>query len=195
MSEDGELVVFVTDENGKKVEDEEGNPVTEIHGFVGQIEQGGVVEDYAYYFTLPSGWKTVNDRGEFENKSQKSKLVIQIAEETMNDNIAKKNRVYKVLTEKSNESENYTVLKNEYDNEKVGKIYTVSFSYDGVSKTSISFENSGNTYQLDLETEREIALEDLEKEAMALIDSIEFKPYAYFENLTDAPTTTEKTAE
>ena len=31
------------------VYDDEGNYVTEIHGFIGQIENNGVIEDYAYY--------------------------------------------------------------------------------------------------------------------------------------------------
>jgi hypothetical protein len=82
------------------------------------------------------------------------------------------------------------VCKNEYDNEKVGKLYAVSFSYNGVVKTTITFENNGNVYQIDLETEREITVEELEKETISLLDSLKFKPYAYYEGLTDAPTTT-----
>ena len=89
LSEDGELVVYATDEDGKKIKDDDGNYVTEIHGFVGQIESDGVVEDYAYYFTLPSGWKTVNDRGEFEKKSKKYTMHININEKTFNDYYAK----------------------------------------------------------------------------------------------------------
>ena len=43
LSEDGELIVHVTDVDGKKVKDDNGEYVTEIQGFVGQIEENGVV--------------------------------------------------------------------------------------------------------------------------------------------------------
>ena len=63
----------VTDADGKKVKDDNGEYETAVQGFIGQIEANGVVEDYAYYFTLPSGWKTVGNGGEFENKLKKVK--------------------------------------------------------------------------------------------------------------------------
>ncbi|MBQ5883181.1 MAG: hypothetical protein IIW72_01480, partial [Clostridia bacterium] len=85
LSEDGELLVYVTDEHGKKVKDDNGEYLTEVHGFIGQIEQDGVVEDYAYYFTLPDGWKFVRDTGDFEKKSKKYSLKITIEDETFND--------------------------------------------------------------------------------------------------------------
>ena len=49
LSEDGELLVYATDENGKKIKDDNGEYVTQIQGFVGQLEEDGVIEDYAYY--------------------------------------------------------------------------------------------------------------------------------------------------
>jgi hypothetical protein len=117
LSEDGELIVYVTDENGKKVKDDNGEFVTEIQGFVGQIEENGVIEDYAYYFTLPDGWKAVNDRGEFENKKTKSTLKIQILEETLDEAVAKIKKVYDALDgQKDKTEEEYKILKNSYDN-------------------------------------------------------------------------------
>lgn len=186
LSEDGELVVYVTDVDGKKVKDDNGEYVTEIQGFVGQIEENGVIEDYAYYFTLPDGWKAVNDRGEFENKKTKSTLKIQILEETLDEAVAKIKKVYDALDgQKDKTEEEYKILKNSYDNKIVNdKINVVTLQYDGETRVTLVFQNSGNTYQFDFSTTRDITVEEAEKETIEFLNSIEFKPYTYFPELT-----------
>ena len=186
LSEDGELVVYVTDVDGKKVKDDNGEYVTEIQGFVGQIEENGVIEDYAYYFTLPDGWKAVNDRGEFENKKTKSTLKIQILEETLDEAVAKIKKVYDALDgQKDKTEEEYKILKNSYDNKIVNdKINVVTLQYDGETRVTLVFHNSGNTYQFDFSTTRDITVEEAEKETIEFLNSIEFKPYTYFPELT-----------
>ena len=187
LSEDGELIVHVTDVDGKKVKDDNGEYVTEIQGFVGQIEENGVVEDYAYYFTLPSGWKTVNDRGEFENKSAKSNLKIQILEDTIEETVDKIEKVYNSLNEQQGKTEEeFKVLKNVYDNNIVnGKINVVTLQHNGETRVTMAFQNSGNTYQFDFSTTRDITLEDAEKETIEFLNSIEFKPFTYFPELIE----------
>jgi hypothetical protein len=186
LSEDGELIVYVTDVDGKKVKDDNGEYVTEIQGFVGQIEENGVIEDYAYYFTLPDGWKAVNDRGEFENKKTKSTLKIQILEETLDEAVAKIKKVYDALDgQKDKTEEEYKILKNSYDNKIVNdKINVVTLQYDGETRVTLVFQNSGNTYQFDFSTTRDITIEEAEKETIEFLNSIEFKPYTYFPELT-----------
>jgi hypothetical protein len=186
LSEDGELIVYVTDVDGKKVKDDNGEYVTEIQGFVGQIEENGVIEDYAYYFTLPDGWKAVNDRGEFENKKTKSTLKIQILEETLDEAVAKIKKVYDALDgQKDKTEEEYKILKNSYDNKIVNdKINVVTLQYDGETRVTLVFQNSGNTYQFDFSTTRDITVEEAEKETIEFLNSIEFKPYTYFPELT-----------
>ena len=44
--------------------------------------------------------------------------------------------------------------------------------------------NSGNTYQFDFSTTRDITVEEAEKETIEFLNSIEFKPYTYFPELT-----------
>lgn len=190
LNEDGELLVYVTDEDGKKVKDAEGNYETEVHGFVGQLENNGVVEDYAYYFTLPDGWKTVNDRGEFENKSKKSTYTVQIVEQTFADCVKKIDRVYKVLTEQSNtEGEISSIIRNNYKNEVVGDtIHTIGIKYTDKVTVTLVFANGENTYQIEFETTRDISVEEAETEAIDMIKGFEFKPYAYYEDLTNATT-------
>ena len=187
LSEDGELIVYVTDVDGKKVKDDNGEYVTEIQGFVGQIEENGVVEDYAYYFTLPSGWKTVNDRGEFENTSTKSNLKIQILEDTIEETVDKIEKVYNSLNEQQGKTEEeFKVLKNDYDNNIVnGKINVVTLQHNGETRVTMAFQNSGNTYQFDFSTTRDITPEDAEKETIEFLNSIEFKPFTYFPELIE----------
>lgn len=187
LTDDGELVVYVTDENGKKIKDSDGNYETQVQGFVGQIENDGVVEDYAYYFTLPDGWKAVNDRGEFEKKSDDSTLQIEILENTLNDARRKLDRVYKSLEG----SEVKELVQNEYDNLKVGsKIYTLCYKTADEVCVAICFTNNDNTYQFTYKTSPDVSVEDAENAVIAIINnSIKFKPYTYYENLTDAPTT------
>ena len=190
LSADGELLVYVTNEDGKKVKDSDGNYETEVHGFVGQLENGGVVEDYAYYYTLPSGWKTVTDKGEFENKSKKATFNVSIENETYTDCVRKIERVYKVLTEQSNtEGEISAILKNEYQNEAIGgKVHTICIKYTEKVAVTLVFANGENTYQVAYETTRDITAEEAESEAIEMLKGFEFKPYAYYEGLTNAPT-------
>ncbi len=187
LNDDGELLVYVTDEDGKKVKDADGNYETEVHGFVGQVENDGVVEDYAYYFTLPDGWETVSDRGEFMNEKTASELEIQILEETMDDCIAKIERTYNALNDYKDKLEtDFIVLKNEYDNEKIaGKVYAITLKHAGEVRVTVAFQNNGNTYQLDFSTTRDITVEEAEKETIDFINSIEFKPYTYYPDLTN----------
>lgn len=189
LSEDGELIVYATDEAGKKIKDDDGNFVTEIHGFVGQMESNGVVEDYAYFFTLPKGWKTVNDRGEFENKGDKATLQIEILESTFADAKRELNRIYDVINEKSVKGSVKDLSKNEYDNLKVGsKIYTLGLETEESVSVSIIFENNKNAYQFTYKTTSGISVEDAEKKVISIInDFIKFKPYTYYPDVTDAP--------
>ena len=181
LSEDGELIVYVTDVDGKKVKDDNGEYVTEIQGFVGQIEENGVIEDYAYYFTLPDGWKAVNDRGEFENKKTKSTLKIQILEETLDEAVAKIKKVYDALDgQKDKTEEEYKILKNSYDNKIVNdKINVVTLQYDGETRVTLVFQNSGNTYQFDFSTTRDITVEEAEKETIEFLHFIQHNPIIF----------------
>lgn len=191
LSEDGELLVYATDEDGKKIKDDNGNYVTEVHGFIGQLESNGVVEDYAYYFTLPNGWKTVNDRGEFENKSKGYKLTISIEEETFNDYFKKSKYVYENLDSSIAEgaenvsSETYWD-EYEYDNIDT-KAYVLSFKIGDFSTVLMFFSSNNNLYVLRLECEGEVDFEVLKSEMVTIFSGLQFKPYAYYEGLTDAP--------
>ncbi len=192
LSEDGELLVYATDEDGKKIKDDEGNYVTEIHGFIGQIENNGVIEDYAYYFTLPNGWKTVSDLGEFENKSKGYKLSIDILEETFNDYFYKSMKLYEginsAIKDGMIDGVPTEVYWDEYEFDNIDtKAYMISFKSGEFSSVVIFFSSNDNLYVLRIEYKGDIDFEDAKSEMLKVFAGLEFKPYVYYEGLTDTP--------
>lgn len=193
LSEDGELLVYVTDENGKKVKDENGEYVTEIHGFIGQIEKNGVVEDYAYYFTLPSGWKTVNDRGVFENKLKKYSLEIRINDKTFNDYYTQLSQFGDAI--KAGEldtTDNELNAQGEwhefqYDNADT-KVYLLMLKVNEKLTATMFFSANNNLYVATLTAPIESDFTEVKDEMIKVYEALEFKPYTYYEDLTDKPT-------
>ena len=198
LSEDGELIVYVTDENGKKIKDDNGEYVTEIHGFIGQIEENGVVEDYAYYFALPSGWKTGEEFGVFENTIKKYNLNIRINDRTFND-------YYKVISKfgdaiKSgalDTADNELNAQGEwhefqYDNVDT-KVYLLMLKSNEKLTATMFFSQSNNLYVLTLRAPIDSDFADVKAEMIKIYEALEFKPYTYYEDLTDAPTESEET--
>ena len=189
LSEDGELLVYVTDADGKKVKDENGEYVTEIRGFVGQIEENGVIEDYAYYFTLPDGWKAVNDRGEFENEGRGVNLKISILEKTYDEYYKTAELIYKELN-----SENYQeekgfkpdILWEEKEIEGIAsKVGFLGVKNDEVLVMAMFFVQNNNMYEIKWETQKEIDLQKAQQGVIEIFNSIEFKPYTYYPELVE----------
>lgn len=190
LSEDGELLVYVTNENGSKVKDDDGEYLTEIHGFIGQIEQDGVVEDYAYYFTIPDGYKSVNDRGEFENKNKDVVLEIKIKEDTFNDYYIISRRFYDELIANNDvETANCEVDWQESDYSGLSsKLYIISLKFEQSLDQTMFFMQNDNLYVISLSNKSGMSIEDGKKELLNVFESIEFKPYTYYEDLSDSVT-------
>ena len=190
LSEDGELLVYVTNENGSKVKDDDGEYLTEIHGFIGQIEQDGVVEDYAYYFTIPDGYKSINDRGEFENKNKDVVLEIKIKEDTFNDYYIISRRFYDELIANNDvETANYEVDWQESDYSGLSsKLYIISLKTEQSLDQTMFFMQNDNLYVISLSNKSGMSIEDGKKELLNVFESIEFKPYTYYEDLSDSVT-------
>lgn len=201
LNADGELLVYVTDADGKKTKDADGNYVTEVHGFIGQIEQNGVVEDYAYYFKLPGGWSTVSDRGEFENKLKNYSLEIEIKEKTFNDYYAKTGQIAKAVT--SPEFNEQTELdwdaewyELDYDDVDT-KVCLLMMKANDTMTSTMFFSESENLYVIQMTSSIDSDFDKIKEEMLGIFEALEFKPYTYYEGLTDAPTeadeeTTEK---
>lgn len=189
LSEDGELLVYATDENGKKIKDDNGEYVTEIQGFVGQIEEDGVIEDYAYYFTLPEGWKAVNDRGEFQSENEKSDLTIRIAKKTYDEYVKTSEQIYTVLNSEEYLKENDVkpdTLWEEVELEGIdSKARFLGISAEGQTVMTLFFVQNNNLYVFNLETQEAAGFKDAKAELLKIFNAIEFKPYTYYPELVE----------
>lgn len=193
-SEDGELLVYVTDENNKIVKDENGVPQTEIHGFIGQIEDvKGVVEDYAYTVALPENWVSTDQKGYFDNKKTEERFNISIVQYTYEDYVKRFKAVYDAALEQSNEpvtgdetTINYDVTWSddvEIPNTNGVKGVRMTIKAGEFAGYYYVYEQSGNTYKIIMELS---SSSDGDAVANELLSSITYKPYTYYPDVTSA---------
>ncbi len=189
LSEDGELIVYVTDENGKKVKDDNGEYLTEIQGFVGQIEENGVVEDYAYYLTLPDGWKTVNDRGDFENINRGVNLEISILKKTYDEYYNSAKMIYDELNSEEYQKEQEVKPELLWAEKEIEGIETKAGFFgvknDDVLVVVMFFSQDNNMYEIRWQSQKELDLEKAQQGVIEIFNSIEFKPYTYYPELVE----------
>lgn len=190
-SEDGELLVYVTNKNHKIVKDENGVPQTEVHGFIGQIEdEKGIIEDYAYTVTLPEGWKSTDKKGYFENEKLEAKFSISIVEYTYDDYKLRLEDTYGTILGNTESGDETTVS---YDvkwtedveipnSDTTGTLLTLSSS--GYNLFFYIYENSGNTYKISVDGSTANGV--TEETAKELLSSITYKPYTYYPDLVSS---------
>lgn len=192
-SEDGELLVYVTNENHKIVKDENGEPKTEIHGFIGQIEDvKGVVEDYAYTVTLPDGWVSTDTKGYFENEKTEEEFKISIVQYTYSDYVERFRTAYEAALEQSTEVATGDETIPEYTATWTEDVDIPNADVKGVRMTLSAgkflgyyyvYEESGNTYKIIMEFNGGSGKDAL---AEQLLSSITYKPYTYYPDITSA---------
>jgi hypothetical protein len=194
LSDSGELLVYVTDENGKAVTNENGEPETAEQGFIGQLVDGNVVEDFGYIVTLPSGWKFAESGDaatKFTNASRQAKFNIHVLENTTYDDYYQN----ALNVKESFEENGITVSLDEVDipnaNTTGVVMSAVLTNDDGAQEKSISafYENNGNLFSVNLKTTK---LDSAEALFTEFLSAISYKPYRYFEEVT---TTADDTAE
>ena len=182
LNEDGELLVFVTDEHGRTVTNENGEALTEVHGFIGQLEENGIIEDYAYKLLLPEGWKADKDNfGDFENKAKKQSCSIDILEKTYAEYYKTNQEVYQQLSQDS-------TLKVTWEEEVVlrkgaEKVCRFTMEKDDSVSVMYFYENSGNLYKVLFVAEECADPETALKDAEDFAKSISYKPYTYYPDL------------
>lgn len=194
LSDSGELLVYVTDENGKAVTNANGEPETAEQGFIGQLVDGNVVEDFGYIVTLPSGWKFAESGDastKFTNASRQAELEISVKDNMTYDGYYE----YSLNAKKLLEKEGITVALDEYDvpnADAKGTLMTMRITgEDGKEMTVCDafFVNSENLYDIRMTLPSTDSAEALFTE---FLSAISYKPYRYFEEVT---TTADDTAE
>ncbi len=184
LADDGELLVYATDENGKYVTNESGELETQKQAFIGQIEENGVVEDYAYYLTLPDGWKVTDESGVFENKSKSQTIEIDIVESTYEDYIEKCKEIYKILLNSEAGVTNCTWEDGISFVDGIDKGFVVTYELDDSVIASVVFVDSGNVYNITFTDEGDKNIEQAKADCIAVCQGLTFKPYTYYPDVT-----------
>lgn len=183
LGDDGEIVVYATDENGKRVKNDKGEYETLLQQFQ-PIEDDGVIEDYGFIFTLPKGWKSTTEFGEFINSSEKQNLEISVVEYTYNDYYQHNKKFYNELTSYSDDVklnwEENVDLGNDF-----GKVCRFTMVVDGQTSVLYFFENSDNVYKV-LFNAQEGDLTAAISASEELCKAMSFKPYTYYPDVTSS---------
>lgn len=193
LADSGELLVYVTDENGKTVTNENGEPETAEQGFIGQLKDGNVVEDYGYIVTMPDGWKFVEGGDaatKYTNTARQAELEIRVLDgKTYDEYYAYSLKAKETLEEEGMEAsfDAYTVPNADADGT---LMVMVVKGDDGKTLTVYDtfFVNSDNVYDIRMSTANATNAEALFTE---FLNAITYKPYRYFEETTTEPVTEE----
>lgn len=175
LSDDGELLVYAKDENGEYVTDESGEKVTQVQGFIGQLEESGVIEDYAYKLVTPEGWKFTGN-GEFQSKkSETTGVTVSISRNTLAREIEIGKMVVAELQPKnfecSYEEAHFDVIDAD------GMLLEIK-SDEGIVSVA-QFIKEGNLFNI------RVVTEDVDSANGILdtfLEAITFKPYKYYED-------------
>lgn len=101
LNENGDIVIYITDLNGKRQKDENGEFVTGAIDFPEQIINGNTLETPDYRIKMPKDWKLDND-GEFTlKKNEDVQLRVhkigKISEDSLTDFISQRKESYENL--------------------------------------------------------------------------------------------------
>jgi len=186
LNEEGDVVVYQTEENGEIVTDESGVPQTQAVYFPNQIVDGDYVQTPTYTLTLPSGWKLNEDEvGKFINKSADATLEISIVDGYTFDEYY--DYTISILNQMKEAAQDNASFSSEEDTffyysvDKDVNRFTISMTNsdgESVKEVVIIFEDAENIYKITCQ-----ATEDnFEKADFAsLYSAINYKNYKYYD--------------
>ena len=178
-NENGEFIVYVTDENGRKVKDKNGEYETVNQQFQ-PIEDKGVFEDYGYKIKLPSGWKVNDDAGSFINKAKKQEVQI----DAVNKDYSEYYRLNKDLYKQLKDQKGVVSIKWEEDVE-ISKdckdVVRFTMVTEDQAVVMYFYKNNNNLYKVLFRAEKpDTIIED----SMEICKAITYKPFEYFPVIT-----------
>ncbi len=186
LDENGEFIVYVTDENGKFVKDENGEKVTGNQIFE-PVSEGNKIEHYGYKIILPEKWTATPVDGDFVNKESGDLFRVNVTEESKyaDNYLFAKDAYKKALSE-----EGVEVLLDE-NPEYLGVEFEDAFSLTIKNESGVyivyTFKNSGNLYNIVYMSEDSTVTKEA---CIEMIKGISFKPYQYYEVITTTETST-----
>ncbi len=188
LNENGEFVVYSTLENGIIAKDENGEKVIARRPFEAYAGDG-FVEEYGYRFTFPEGWSATSETGRFENKKTGDELDVSVADKSYQDFYDSNYKTYKYIAneELSEDAADLTVTWEEdldfFGEDCEGVVRFTLTSGKNATNVMYFFRNEGNIYKILFESKSDKATAI--KESETVCKAITFKPYDYFEPVTD----------
>lgn len=176
LAEDGQYLVYVTDEDGKKVTDKNGEYETEVQQFVPTIKKG-VIEDYGFKLKIPDGWKITEEGNVFSRGSDET-VEVRLVKKTYDEYYGQSKKIFDALAEediKCSIKEDASLV------EEADRAYKSFFYAENSVKVIVVFENHGNLYNITYEASQDKA--DLEA-VNAFLENWTFKPFTYYPELT-----------
>lgn len=176
LAEDGQYLVYVTDEDGKKVTDKNGEYETEVQQFVPTIKKG-VIEDYGFKLKIPDGWKITEEGNIFARGSDET-VEVRLVKKTYDEYYGQSKKIFDALAEediKCSIKEDTSLV------EEAERAYKSVFYAENSVKVIVVFENHGNLYNITYEASPDKA--DLEA-INAFLENWKFKPFTYYPELT-----------
>lgn len=181
LDENGEFIVYQTDENGKYKLNENGDRMTVPQAFQA-YSISNVVEDYGYKITLPENWK-INELklGAFVNEVTGDAVSIVVQDKSYQDVYESNFNTYESLLQydefKVTWEENVTDLGDNCEG-----VVRFTMGNDQGMNILYLFRNHGNIYKILYESKNpNTAVSD----SIAICKAISYKPYDYFEPVTD----------
>ena len=185
LDEDGQLLVYVTNEKGKYVTEKNGEKATQGQQFV-PLKNDNVVEDYGFKITLPEGWDVNETKvNSFSNKDKKMECDITIVRYFYDDYYNLNKQTFETI-----EKQGVTVTWE--DNIDLGDSFKnacrFTMSKDGAKSVLYFFENSGNVYKI-LFTGEDVTEEVMTLSTVEFCKAIQFKNFTYYNDVTAVSTT------
>ncbi len=188
LNDDGEFVVYSTLENGIIAKDKYGDKIIASRPFEAYAGDG-FVEEYGYRFTFPEGWTATAETGRFENKETGERFTISVVDKSYQDFYNSNYNTYEdIAGGKFGESvADFTVTWEEeldiFGEDCEGVVRFTLTNDTDATNILYFFRNEGNIYKLLFEStgDKVTAMKNSE----AVCKAISFKPYDYFEPVTD----------
>ncbi len=181
QDEDGRLIVYATDEAGDYVTNKNGEYETLAQEFQ-PIEQDGVVEDLAFKFNIPDGWKSVGKFGHFENTLKKQQVDISVVEFTFKDYYTQNKNFYDQL-KASGEKVDVTWTENVELGEDFHNVCRFTMATEEGIVVMYFFENSRNVYKVLFTSEKP---DNVIPDSEAICKAMTFKSYVYYPDVTSS---------
>lgn len=174
LGENGELLVYATDDKGKHVTNESGEKVTQGQQFQ-PLKNNDVIEDYGFKLKLPEGWDVDESKvNAYVNQKKNEACEITVVKYLYDDYYDSNKDMFEQLQKKEID----VTWEDDVD---LGKAYKGACRFIMRAEGGISilyfFENSGNVYKV------LFSGEDVEEKAF-IVDTVEFCKAMNFKNFT-----------